>query len=182
MGLPGFRRRRERDQTRETLTALCGRRDGLSREEPMPRPQSPHVFTSRLYLYALPHDEHPFWGVGWINPDAYFCDVTPEQDAEYQRWWSTTNTIDDVSKVRMSGWPSLLADTVEFAVLTDAPEPVGPKIQPQFAGKIGVGWIARGRVWISSNVDVSDYHEWLVCTAMVETDTRTGARQFSRGW
>lgn len=145
----------------------------------MPKPQTPHVFTTRVYLYALPHEEHPFWSVGWLDPGAYFCDVTPEQSAEYQRWWDTCDVI-DASRVRMTGWPSLIAETSEVAELMGAPAPVAAKIQPQFAGKIGVGWVHRGHVWIAIGMDVSSHREWRVGVARVETDTRTGTRRISR--
>lgn len=139
------------------------------------------ISKSRVYVYAIPHDDDPLWCIGWLDPSAYFCDVTPDQAAEYRRWWDASEVI-DVSKVRMSDWPSLIAETVDVARLLNIPAPVDPKVQPQFAGKLGIGWVGRGCVWIASNMEVPAYREWQVGVAVVETDIRAGTKQISRGW
>ena len=145
----------------------------------MSQQQNPHVFVSRVYLYAIPHGEDPFWGLGWLKPEDYFCDVTPEQDAEYQRWWSENESI-DVSRVRKSDWPSVIGETTRVAELLDAPSPVNPKIQPQIGGQLAVGWVDAGYVWISIGMEVGDLQEWQVGIARVETNFRAGTRNVSR--
>ncbi|HNC24337.1 MAG TPA: hypothetical protein PLU52_09035 [Opitutaceae bacterium] len=145
----------------------------------MSKEQSPHVFVSRVHLYAVPHGEDPFWGVGWLSPEDYFCDVTPEQHAEYQRWWDENEVI-DISRVRKSDWPSVIDQASRVAELLEAPAPVTPKVQPQIGGQLAVGWILNGRVWILVNMEVGSLQEYQVGIARVETDFRTGARKVTR--
>lgn len=139
-----------------------------------------NTFVSHAHLYSKPHADDPFWGVGWMRPEDYFCDVTPEQDAEYQRWWDGNSEI-DISRTRMSGWPGVLDEVSRVAAMFGAPGPVEPRVQPQISGKLAVGWTSGGRVWICMNAEAPTLVDWLAGVARVEMDFRAGTRRISRG-